>query len=78
MDRKKYLEMCQKASMFNDGVCGIKDNIPDELKISHNGTIYYPKSYELSFDKGIAIHTAILHELNANSIMYVRLERLKL
>ena len=48
-------------------------NVPDELKVIHNGIAYYPVSYELSFDNGKPTHTAILHDLKANSIMNVDL-----
>lgn len=76
MDRTEFLQMCQKLSMLKSGICGIKENVPDELKVIYNGIAYYPVSYELSFDdKGNVRHTAILHDLNANSIMNVNLER---
>ena len=69
MDRKLYIELCQKVSVLKNGVCGIKENVPDELKVIYNGIAYYPVSYELSFDdKGNVRHTAILHDLKANSI----------
>ena len=76
MDRKLYLELSQKVSVLKNGICGVKENVPNELKVIHNGIEYYPVSYELSFDdKGNVRHTAILHDLNANSIMNVNLER---
>ena len=67
--------MCQKVSMLKSGICGIKENVPDELKVVHNGIVYYPVAYELSFDKGETTHTAILHDLNANSVTHADLER---
>lgn len=75
MDRKLYLELCQKVSVLKNGVCGIKENVPNELKVIHNGIAYYPISYELSFDSGKPTHTAILHDLKANSITSADLER---
>lgn len=75
MDRKLYLELCQKVSMLKSGICGIKENVPDELKVVHNGIVYYPTAYELSFNQGESTHIAILHELNANSVKHVKLER---
>lgn len=74
MDRKLYLELCQKVSVLKNGVCGIKENVPNELKVIHNGIEYYPTAYELSFDKGKPTHTAILHDLKANSIVNASLE----
>ena len=76
IERNEFLQMCQKVSVLKNGVCGIKENVPDELKVIYNGIAYYPVSYELSFDdKGNVRHTAILHDLKANSIMNVNLER---
>ena len=74
IDRKTYLEMCQKVSVLPSGVLGIKQNVPDDLKVIHNGIAYYPISYKLSFDNGRPTHTAILHDLRANSIMNTDLE----
>ena len=60
--------MCQKVSVLKNGVCGIKENVPNELIVVYNGIKYYPVSYELSFDNGKPTHTAILHDLKSNSI----------
>ena len=69
MQRTEYLELCQKVSVLKNGICGIKENVPDELTVVYNGIKYYPVAYELSFDdKGNIRHTAILHDLYANSI----------
>ena len=69
MQRDIFLQMCQKVSMLKSGICGIKENVPDELTVVYNGIKYYPVAYELSFDdKGNIRHTAILHDLKANSI----------
>ena len=73
MQRTEYLELCQKVSVLKSGICGIKENVPNELKVIHNGIEYYPTAYELSFDNGKPVHTAILHDLKANSIMNVDL-----
>lgn len=77
MDRKLYIELCQKVSVLKNGICGIKENVPDELKVVHNGVVYYPVAYELSFDKGQPKHTAILHDLSANSVTHANLERVR-
>ena len=75
MDRAEFLQMCQKVSMLKSGICGIKENVPDELKVVHNGIVYYPVAYQLSFDKGQTRHIALLHDLIANSITQANLER---
>lgn len=77
MDRTEFLQTCQKVSILKNTVCGIKQNIPDDLKVIHNGIVYYPVAYELSFDDGKPTHTAILHDLRANAIIKVKLERVK-
>ena len=76
IERTLFLQMCQKCSVLPSGICGIKENVPDDLKVVHNGIIYYPQAYKLSFDnKGGVLHTAILHDLKANAIIECNLER---
>ena len=75
IDRREYLEMCQKVSVLPGGIFGIKQSVPDDLKVVFNGIVYYPVAYELSFDKGQTVHKAILHDLKANSITYADLNR---
>lgn len=74
MQRDIFLQMCQKVSVLPGGVFGIKQNVPDDLKVVHNGIAYYPISYKLSFDNGRPTHTAVLHDLKANCIMNADLE----
>lgn len=59
MNRKEYLELCQKHSI-----------IPTEnITVNFDGISYYPVGYKITFDnKGNPLHTAILHDLKANSI----------
>ena len=76
MDRKLYIELCQKVSVLKEGILGIKQNVPNELKIIYNGIVYYPVAYVLTFDeKGNPQHDVILHDLQANSITRGKLER---
>jgi hypothetical protein len=77
MDRTEFLQICQKVSILKSTVCGIKQNVPDELKVIHDEIFYYPVAYELSFENGKPTHTAILHDLRANAIIKVKLERVK-
>lgn len=77
MDRPEFLEMCQKVSILSNGVCNIKQNVPDELLVRYNDIVYYPVAYKLSFEKGELIHTAILHDLKANAIIDADLKRVK-
>lgn len=77
MQRNLYLQLCQKCSVLPSGILGIKENVPDELKVVHNGQIYIPVAYELSFKNGEPQHRAILRDLCSNSITYKKLERVK-
>ena len=74
MDRTVFLQMCQKVSVLKNGVCGIKENVPDELKVTVDGFVYYPVSYILSFENGTPTHTAILHDLGTNSVKEANLK----
>lgn len=76
MDRTEFLQMAQKVSVLKNGICGIKENVPNELMVVHNGITYYPVAYQLSFDnKGSVRNTAILHALKTNSITNADLKR---
>ena len=77
MNRDEYLKMCQKVSILKNGICGIKEKVPDELKVIYNDIAYYPVAYILSFENGKPTHTAILHDLKANATVEAKLERVK-
>lgn len=75
IERKKYIEMCQKVSVLPSGIFGIKQNVPGDLKVVYDGIAYYPVSLNISFDKeGKVINTAIIHSLHANSIIETNLK----
>lgn len=66
MERKQYLELCQKYAVGED------------IKVKYKFDEYHPYRYELGFDdKGNSIHTAILKDLKANSVVYTMLEDIK-
>lgn len=66
MERKRYLELCQKYAVGGD------------IKVLYKDALYHPCRYELGFDnKGDSIHTAILKDLKANSVIYVILKDIK-
>ena len=70
IERKTYLEMCQKVAILQSGVQNLKQNVPDGLKVVYDGIVYYPVSLDISFDEdGKVINTAILHSLTANSVI---------
>ena len=77
MDRKEYLELCQKVSMLRVGIGGIVENVPRELMVIYDNIAYYPLSYELSYDKGIPQHNVILHGLRSHSIVKANLSKVR-
>ena len=79
IDRKLYLEMCQKVAVLPSEILGIKRNVPDDLKVVYNNVVYYPISIEIGFnEKGKVINTAIIHSLIANSVVKTNLGDLEL
>jgi hypothetical protein len=66
MERKLYLELCQKYA------------IGEDIRVLYKDTEYHPYRYELGFDdKGKSIHTAILIDLNKHSLLYCGLVEIK-
>ena len=63
MERKLYLELCQRHA------------IKGGVLVEYDGIAYQPYSYELKFQQdGKIKHTAILKEQKANCLVYCRLE----
>ena len=78
MERKEFLEMCQKVAIVKNSLCCDKQQELSKLKVVANECEYYPAAYELKFDKnGNAVHTAVLHDLKAKSVTYYPLEGVK-
>lgn len=78
IDKHKYLTMCQRVSILPSGVFGIKQNVPDVLKVVSGGTVYYPYRRVVGFDdKGNLRVFAILHDLNTHSVVEVPLKCVK-
>ena len=64
MERKKYLELCQKNAV------GIKG-----IFVKYNGVKYIPISLSLWFnDKGEGQNTVVLSDLSGKSIINCRLQ----
>ena len=77
MDRTKYLQMARECAMLTErGMFDIPKNVPDRLQVIYDGIKYYPYAYELSFfPDGSVRHIAVLHDLVANSIHSVLLDK---
>ena len=66
MERKLYLELCQRQE------------VKGGVLVEYGGIAYQPYAYELKFQKdGKIKHTAILKEPKANCLVYCRLEDVK-
>ncbi len=79
MERKTYLDICQKVSVLPQGIGGIKQSVPEELCVWYRGVKFYPYAYMLAFDEvaGEPIHIAVLHDMDVNSIRHVALEKVE-
>lgn len=68
MERKEFIEMCQKAS-FKQHLSGAWWRThwnPEEL-VKYQGKLFVPIDYRFGFEKGNPRHLAILHDLEANT-----------
>ena len=64
MERKRYLELCQKNSVYKNSVVVLVGNIE-----------YYPQKIQVWFDeKGKTKNTAVLLDKNLNSVVFENLE----
>lgn len=77
MDRKEFLQICQKVSVLPETTMHIKTTIPPELTVLCEEIQFYPIGYEMTFKQGISQHTAILHDMKSNNIIKVKLERVE-
>ena len=67
IDRKEFLMMCQKNSVY-----------PQSCKIKYHDAEYYPLALYIWFDdKGNPQNTAVIEEVNANSITYGKLQEVE-
>lgn len=77
MDRKQFLELCQRVSVLSDDVSGVKRNITPDLIVNFDCMRFYPVGYQITFNQGKIKHTAILHDLRCASIIYCDLGKVK-
>lgn len=68
MERKEFLNLCRKSTMF-----------PDSVTVKMGGTAFFPVGYKITFgETGEALHTAILKDTKAfNSFVYCNLEKVE-
>jgi hypothetical protein len=61
MDRKRFLELCQRYSFTKNKSCLVK----------YKDSVYYPYGYIMTFkDNGEPEHTAMMKDLKANAVYY--------
>ena len=77
MDRKEFLQICQKVSVLPETTMHMKTAIPLELTVLYDGIQFYPTGYEMTFKQGISQHTAILHDMKAHSVVYADLDKVE-
>lgn len=67
MERKRYLELCQRNAVQ-----------PKSVVVWFDGIRYYPIEYRLRFDSGgKSVHRAVLKDMKANSFTDGPLEGVK-
>ena len=76
MERKEFLELCQRVSALPDSVIG-KQRIPLKLLVEYNGAKYYPLKYVLWFKDGKSQHSAVLHDLKSKSTVTCPVDRVE-
>lgn len=52
LERAEYLKLCQKVSTYPSGVCGMIENIPENMLIEYATSIFYPEGYKLYIQRG--------------------------
>ena len=77
MERKQYLKLCSEISLIPKSVGGVLSRPPPELLVAYDGIAYYPFYYEMHFKNGEYYDIAVLHDLKANSLVNVPLEKVK-
>jgi hypothetical protein len=67
MERKRFLELCQKNAVY-----------PKSVFVSADGIKYHPLEYRLCFDKnGSVVHRVVLLDIKENSIINCSLDLVK-
>lgn len=78
MERTEFLKKCQKAAQAPCGVKNIRRGLLPDTIVELDGAQYYGVGYQMTFDKkGNVQHTAMLHDLKADAIIYVDLGLVK-
>lgn len=78
MERKEYIQLCQRAS-FKTGYAGAwwAAKWDDEELVYWKGEQFVPVDYQFGFRKGNPTHQAILHDLKANAVYIAPLSEIE-
>lgn len=78
MERKEFFELAQKVTVYTKQFRDLSKPLLTDCIVKYGGIGYYPQSLQVGYDKhGNVENVALLHDLKANSITYVRLERVE-
>ena len=79
MDRNLYLQkILQCAKLKETGLPGVKESVPDALRVVYKGIEYYPFGYSMYGNPdGTWRHTAVLHDITANAVVSAPLDEVK-
>ena len=67
MERKRYLELCQKNAVYGKTAL-----------VLYDGNEYYPEKIQIWFDeRGSTKNTAVLLDKNKKSVVFSQLERVE-
>lgn len=76
MDRTEFFKMAQKVSVYTNRCRDLSKPLLDDCIVVCDGIKYYPQYDKVGYDEfGKVINIAILHDLYANSITDVDLEK---
>ena len=76
MDRTEFFRIAQKVAVYTNRCRNLSKPLLEDCIVVLYGIKYYPQYVQVGYDEfGKVINTAILHDLKANSIMNVDLEK---
>ena len=76
MDRTEFFKMAQKVAVYTNRCRDLSKPLLDDCIVVYEGIKYYPQYDKVGYDEfGKVINIAILHDLYANSITDVDLEK---
>lgn len=76
MDRTKFFKMAQKVAVYTNRCRDLSKPLLEDCIVVCDNIKYYPQYVQVGYDEaGKVINIAILHDLHANSVTNVDLEK---